>query len=543
MAILFAVIAFLLWLALVPLRIVLFISVRHLRYRIKKMLAKLREKQSRLKMLKEQSKQLQQEVKKEAQTREEGKERLKKKRELQRLQVDMLVTIAAIRVRILLLRIMFATLKLTNKTVKWLARTLFAVTSLVGIITGTMMLAAIITVAIIPGVFDHDFGATGPQNRPPGGNTNHTGIAIFDVDWSGDFTDVLKHIEAESGKAARDWAEFNILVLNVQQQVLNEPMEGGGQHYTIPGFLTGIKVIESQTGLPNLGNTPIHEQELFAGTGMFSRPWGQTDNGLMQLDTAWERFNPNFDYKRSLREQRGGMPTYLPDAFYGITLSFSEFTYHPNMNDTRFRRKGEARDAAFKALGITPTPEQEHFIRFVTTASVIYNAIFLENMSSVNINAAQTSDAAYVNALVAIQFAELFGYTVTDSMGTLVTSIYDAMAKPPHGSWIPGTMDRDHLARAIYGGNGQMTNYPAGLDRTTHFGAVTEDGTPIDGGLLFYLLDNMPANVAQQVLNSPGKRQFLSIRQHWRVRYDLVHLLVGLHDAMWIYDIAREFGH
>lgn len=535
---------FLLYLVLIPVRLILEVLTKLARRRLKKLAA-------RLAIIKDEAKETQETLKA---NRQYLKESLAQNNNLVTVELKQVIEenklmetelkrkIRRLNFTILRMRIIHIFLKTTNRAIRWIANLLLGLSGIVGITTLMAISAAIITVAVIPGVLDHEFGKE--DTGGPTHSVNHTNYEVMNIDWSQDFSDLYDLVEDEDGKEARDWVEFTITGLRVQQYALAERYEDGKQKYTTPGFINGFKGVETGSSIQNLGNTPLTKQEIFAGT-YYPRSYAdKVDTGPFQFDTHWEQYFPGItEYKGSERETKGGLPSYVPDAAYGLTNRFSTYSVYPNLNDIRERRSAEARDKAFTTLGVTKTPEKEQYVIVNTYTANLFNAIYLDlgNYQGAfgPFTEEQTTNAAYVNALVVIQYAELYGYGSTEATFELGKSIHKTMnMKNPY------SLEKHVLAKALYGATGSTANYPGDLDKTTNFGVITETGNPVNGALLFYLTEQMPSKARDDVLNSIGVQAFVgSGNYHWRPRYDLTVLNISVYDSMKVYELAKSMGY
>lgn len=530
LTLLFAALGLLIYLALVPFRIILSIMIRLLRRRIKKVLARLQLQQDQLKELQEMGSRL-------IEIRDSGNETQETLSEIRTMQFTILKNITLTKLRILSLKVILWVFKINSKFLKYMSHILVSSTTIVGLVTAFVVSASLIVVTVLPGVLDYEFGVTTSTTT----NTsivNTTNYEIFNINWTQDFSELYTRVEEDYGKSTRDWVEFTILGLAVQQQALNETYEDGTLKYTIPGFINGFKGVETGSGISDLGSTPITSQEFFAYT-YAGRLWGTTDTGVFQFDTIWEEYNPSYTtYKNSERQSKGGLATYLPDAMYGIVNRFSRYTVYPSTTDSREVRGAQARAKAFEVLGVTQTPEKDKVITALTSVANLYNAIFLD-LGNYGFNSTQTDNAAYVNALLLIQYCELYGYGSTDLTFNLAQSI-----QRQSGNLNAFSLEKSYAVQAIYGAVGTTYGYPDSLDSVTNYGVITEKGVPVDGSLFFYLVSQMNTQAQNDVLTSEGIKAFLETDSyHYRPRYDITVLLIGVYDSVSVYNLAKQMGY
>lgn len=539
--------ATLIYFTLLIIRVSLFLITRFLRIVIKKLIRKLRKDRQHLQYYKGKLGEVQTSIG-EAENREDKHELHKELEELARLRNKLIKYIAFARLKLVTLQTITMVLAFVRMTANMLSKVLVAVTGLSTVTLSIVAMAALITVTVVPGVLDHEFGKNNTSTGS-GRYYNHTPIQVYDIDWSQDFSKMYAEVEKTDGKAARDWVEFTVLGLAVGQQVSKETYDDGDPYITYPGFINGIKGIESGSAIPDLGKTPITKQLLNAKT---YRSDG-TDTGALQMDTHHEAYNPAYtDYQDVLRQSKNGLPAYMPDAMYGLYRKFSGYAYDWGpKNDVRFGANHRMLVKAFDTMGIEMTDQKASAVRTVVSVSSIYNSSHLHLLSSYTsgrnpITEAASHDLIYVNIMMTIQFMEMYGYGPTDASLRLGRSIQKKQDGHPYA------LEKHKLARAVYGRTGpeEYGAYPNNLDKETDFGVVTPDGAEVKGALFWYLTDNMPPEAKSAVLTSVGVRTYLSNywtdgRQmaHWRPRYDIVVALIAAHDTMAVYDLAKTMGY
>jgi len=279
--------------------------------------------------------------------------------------------------------------------------------------------------------------------------------------------------------------------------------------------MTGLKAVE--TGQTSLTSTPhLTKQEV---------RYNGTNNTPMQFDTAWQKYNPYYtDYPRGEK----GSEYYYPDAFFGIANRFNKSA----VNGFRPERTDPLYDKAFQTMGVEKTTDKLRFIRYVSNITNEYNAVFLESGDWVpGLTAEDTNNTVYVNAMLLIQFGELYGYGITDKTVELVQSLYINSKDDKFEEWY---YNKSTAIKALYGMFDGGKSYPSDVDKTTNYGVIDPHGNPVQGSFFNFLVNQMPPQAQQEMWNSSGLKKFNATPSHYmRARYDLTAFLTGVYDIWW----------
>ena len=405
------------------------------------------------------------------------------------------------------LRLLVKVVDATVRSLIWLA----SITSMLYTVTIAGAIISIVAVSVIVINIGADDTETKEETKQETGNTTMTGYDFMSIDWSKDFNKQLDQVEDKNGVEARNWVELSIIQMNTMQRGLKDKEID----FAVSGFMTGLKGVESgQTSLASKAN--LLNQEVKASNG--TTP--------MQFDTAWQKYNPYYtDYQRS----KEGSKYYYPDAFFGISKRFSSAGTKGFLPD----RTNPLYERAFSDMGVEKTPAKLQFVRYIGNITNEYNAVFLESSGYVSgLTKESANDTVYANAMVIIQFGELYGYTITDKTVDLVKSMYAKNAKDTnYKNWY---FDKTSAMKSIYGLYGGNKSFPSDVDKTTDYGVITEKGEKVKGSLFNYLVEKMPSKAKDAVWGSEGLRVYNASRSHYmRARYDLTAYLMGVYDLWW----------
>ncbi|PHE64367.1 hypothetical protein COF68_05885 [Bacillus toyonensis] len=418
------------------------------------------------------------------------------------------------------LRVTFRTLKLLIRIINAVIRLLIWLSLVMSVLYTLIITGALVSViAIIVMVSTMSKTSTGSNNA-----NNNTGGTVeggsstdfMAIDWSQDFNTQLAKIEAEKGVEARNWVELSIITMNTMQKTKKD----GKAEIVTPGFFTGLKAVE--TGQNSLSKKPNLTQQMVRYPEN-----GSLDTPLQFDSTHWHELSP---YYEGLKGERGnsGSAYYYPDGFYGLTMKFSK----AGVNGFLPKRTDALYEKAFKDMGVEKTNDKLRFVRYTGNITNQYNAVFLEVGNWVpGLTAEQTNDTVYANAMLLIQFGELYGYDINEKVLNLVKSMYKTTQGNEFEKWF---FNKDQAYKAIYGLHGGYKNYPEQVDKTTNYGVIDPNGQPVNGSLFNYLVDKMPETAKNNVWNSQGLKKYNSTRSHYmRARYDLSAYLMGIYDVNW----------
>jgi hypothetical protein len=419
------------------------------------------------------------------------------------VKVGYRVTKYSLKVSVRTLRVIIRVTRVFISFLAWLA-------TLTSLFYTTLMMGALVSIIVIITVAIDLQNASSSDNKTSSTTTTYTGSNYMSIDWSQDFSKQLDIIQDKYGIQARNWVELTIIEMNTMQKALSS----GKIQYNIPGFITGIKAVE--TGQTALTKTPdLTNQLVKASNG--SSP--------MQFDTGWQKYNP---FYATFNRDKKGSPYYYPDAFYGITLRFNTAAVNgflPNRTTPIYER-------AFKTMGVAETTDKLRFVRYIGNITNQYNGVFLENTGYVaGLTKQASDDTVYANAMLLIEFGETYGYDINDKVINLVKSMYAKDQNDKFDNWY---YNKSTAIKAIYGMFGGNKNYPSDVDKTTDYGVIDPNGNKVKGSLFNYLVNKMPAKAKSDMLNSIGLKVYNASRSHYmRARYDLTAYLCGVYDLWW----------